>query len=70
MKGKPHYFIWSCEHSAWWKPDRRGYTLNVDSAGLYTLFEARRICMEANYYCDNVPTEMMVPDWRDLADAG
>ena len=42
------YVIWSYEHRAWWAPDRRGYTPDLTSAGVYTRAEAERIVAEAN----------------------
>jgi hypothetical protein len=26
------YLIWSIEHGAWWRADRRGYTRHLDEA--------------------------------------
>ncbi|HYX36787.1 MAG TPA: hypothetical protein VE954_27075 [Oligoflexus sp.] len=42
-------FLIQCRESSgnyllWWKADDKGYTFNVDEAGLYTAEEAGRIC--------------------------
>ena len=42
------YKIWSIEHGAWWNPDHRGYTPNVDLAGIYNYKEAKEIVDGAN----------------------
>jgi hypothetical protein len=34
------FLLWSNKHSAWWRPDSRGYTENRDEAGRYTEAEA------------------------------
>ena len=43
------YVIWSIEHGAWWRPDRRGYTGHINDAGHYTLAECAVILEQANY---------------------
>jgi hypothetical protein len=43
------YLIWSNEHTAWWRPDRCGYTYSITDAGRYQREEALRICSGANY---------------------
>lgn len=57
------YLIWSNEHKAWWRPNSRGYTQNMKSAGHYGLMEALEICFSANYYGDDhdQPKEAIVP---------
>jgi len=35
--------IWSIEHTAWWKPNSRGYTTDQGAAGFYTRLEAQKI---------------------------
>lgn len=42
------YYIWSYEHNAWWKPDRRGYVVDLKGAGKYTKQEAKEILDGAN----------------------
>ncbi|HYX38056.1 MAG TPA: hypothetical protein VE954_33560 [Oligoflexus sp.] len=42
-------FLIQCKESSgdyvlWWKADEKGYTFNLDAAGLYTAEEAGRIC--------------------------
>jgi hypothetical protein len=43
------WLVFSHEHSAWWKPARRGYTDRTSQAGRYTEAEAREICERAAY---------------------
>lgn len=38
------YLVWSHEHGAWWRPERRGYTTDLDAAGRYSRGEAIKIC--------------------------
>lgn len=45
------YKIWSIEHGAWWKPNSKGYTPNLDEAGFYSYKEAKSIVDGANR-CD------------------
>ncbi len=42
------YLIWSIEHGAWWRPDRRGYTRHLDEAGRYPHVDALEILDDAN----------------------
>ena len=37
---KPVVVIWSGEHRAWWRANKRGYTTDPATAGRYTLPEA------------------------------
>lgn len=39
MQGK-QVRIWSGEHSAWWRPERAGYTVHIESAGIYDFDDA------------------------------
>lgn len=58
------FLIWSNEHSAWWAPNKVGYTKVRAEAGRYELREAIRICAEANVTIhDSKPDETMCPDW-------
>lgn len=41
------YVIWSFEHRAWWKPNQRGYTTNLDEAGGYSAREAGQIVTDS-----------------------
>ena len=34
------YLLWSNKHQAWWRPSDRGYTEDIDEAGLYSRIEA------------------------------
>ena len=56
------WLIWSIEHNAWWRPDRRGYTPDRTSAGRYTMKEALEIVSSANRYVnyDSPPNEAMI----------
>jgi len=42
------FVIWSIEHTAWWGPDRRGYTRELAGAGVYDAGDTRAILEEAN----------------------
>lgn len=37
------YVIWSYEHNAWWAPNERGYTEDLERAGRYSAEDAGRI---------------------------
>lgn len=47
-----NWVIWSEEHGAWWAPGGDGYTRSLNEAGRYTEELARRICHEANEFCE------------------
>lgn len=38
------YLIWSNEHRAWWRPNSRGYTIDIGKAGRYTRLDALKHC--------------------------
>ena len=44
------YYIWSVEHHAWWKANKRGYTTEINHAGMYDKKEAEEICHDANMF--------------------
>jgi len=46
---KTLWYIWSIEHTAWWCPKSKGYTGNIEGAGLYSYKEACEIVHGANY---------------------
>ena len=48
MANTGDYVIWSFEHEAWWRPDRRGYTPDLKQAGRYTQADADAIVADAN----------------------
>lgn len=41
-------YIWSFEHTMWWKPNSQGYTSDIKEAGEYVLDKAIQICIHAN----------------------
>lgn len=42
------FLIWSLEHTAWWAPDKMGYTTVLQQAGRYTRNQADEILEDAN----------------------
>lgn len=42
------YYIWSHEHGAWWRANKRGYVTDLRKAGQYSATEARGIITRAN----------------------
>lgn len=62
MTTQQKYCIWSNEHTAWWNPDKCGYTRDRDNAGEYSKEEAEEICNSANQWIkdDGTPNEVMV----------
>lgn len=57
----PQWLIWSHEHSAWWRPNRLGYTGDVAQAGRYTKEDAQQICDKAAFgWRSGLPPEVMV----------
>jgi len=59
MNDQP-YLVWSAEHSAWWRPDYRGYTTNISKAGFYARDEAMRIVNDATFNWTEHPSEIPV----------
>lgn len=47
------YLIWSFEHDAWWAPDRRGYTEDIEKAGRYSKDEAGEIVTDS-VWCEEM----------------
>lgn len=47
MSEQIKWLVWSNEHRAWWRSNRRGYALKIGEAGRYSLEEARDICINA-----------------------
>jgi len=64
------WLVWSNEHSAWWNPERLGYTQRMELAGRYSLKEAEA-CAEMRSR-DVVPPEVIVPspELREALAAG
>ncbi len=59
----PQYHIWSNEHRGWWAPNRCGYVIYRDMAGVYSEKEALSILQNANYWYirnGDVPNEIAV----------
>jgi len=46
--GARQVYIYSQQHSAYWRSNRMGYTYHVEAAGIYTLNEA----YNASGHCD------------------
>jgi len=57
---QPQWLLWSIEHSAWWKPNNRGYTRSRADAGRYSFEEACQIVTQANVASGDTPNEAMV----------
>jgi len=69
--GEQEYYIWSFEHSSWWKPNEFGYTRDIDEAGIYSSKRAHEILGNANYVSINealipVPEERTRSLWKKL----
>jgi hypothetical protein len=59
------YLIWSNEHNAWWRPNRKSYTVDIEKAGRYSIDEAITICNEANYGSvigEDLPNELPISE--------
>lgn len=58
------YLVWSNEHRAWWAPECRGYTRNIDKAGRYDRAKALDIASTrgGGWPGDGNPYEIMVPE--------
>lgn len=41
------FVIWSFEHDAWWAPNERGYTEDLEKAGRYNAADAGRIVVNS-----------------------
>jgi hypothetical protein len=56
------WLIWSHAHTAWWRPDSKGYCKKRQDAGRYSYQEACEIVNGANHGLTNHPHEAMVLD--------
>lgn len=63
------YLIWSNEHKAWWRPDSRGYTIDVAQAGRYERDDAIRIASGSRdgWFVGEVPAEIAISEADVLA---
>lgn len=63
------YLVWSNEHRCWWRPERKGYTLHVQSAGRYSRADAIEIARGSrNGWAEGrAPDEIAVAE-RDVMD--
>lgn len=62
------YLVWSNQHKAWWRPDSRGYTMNVSLAGRYSREEAMKISAHGRDGWTNpkeLPEELAIAE-RDI----
>lgn len=56
------WLVWSHEHGAYWGPNHRGYPIDINLAGRYSLEEAVEICRSARSgRPDERPPELPVP---------
>ena len=64
------FLLWSNKHGMWWAPRARGYTPDVDAAGLYTEAEAVGYVVKSAFHgtVDKV-TCMVVAPWATTRDA-
>jgi hypothetical protein len=65
-----HYLLWSNKHTAWWRPDGRGYTDDIAQAGAYTQEQAVRHVVQSSYCQDRNQVTLMVaapPGWTPPA---
>lgn len=61
------WLIYSIEHSAYWKINGYGYTQDIKEAGRFNVFEAERICEDANkYVSDGILKEIITPSPESL----
>lgn len=58
--GKARWLIWSREHTAFWRPLRIGYTVNLDEAGRYDTLEAKAIVDQAKHGRDAEAPALMI----------
>lgn len=59
------YLIWSNDHGAFWRPNRAGYTQDMNQAGRYAKEEADKICKNGGvpraWSTHPGPYEIMLP---------
>lgn len=54
------YLVWSNEHRAWWRPNSRGYTIDMTKAGRYSREDAIKICRSRDQATNEPPPELPV----------
>jgi hypothetical protein len=59
--------IWSHEHRAWWRANRRGYTTELLGAGLYSPEDAATICESSGGRETSLDAEAKWEQWRGAA---
>jgi hypothetical protein len=58
------FYIWSMEHTAWWRANSNGYTTSIDEAGKYSRAECDKLLFHANwgsFKTKTAPHEAMIP---------
>jgi hypothetical protein len=64
MDEQKKWLIWSFEHVGWWKKAERGYTDEIEEAGIYPFGQAMDIVIEANKYGKIKEAMLPLPVWK------